>query len=986
MKKAFSFFVFWSAMYGQVFAQNLGVNNSNPMVSLDITGGLAHRAVTLNPTGNTINLPPNESFIIISNTGATGPVSILDPEPLANGRRLVVLNNSGFQASFGNITIPDGNIKELICSGAAGGWHLLTPVISLSPAWYTTGNYGTNPEFDFLGTADDQEVSFRTNSRERMRLTNDGLKIRDDLRLEFGYGIENKPWGNGSIFYNTMGNFPTLDIYGAGNDMTGYDRRITLWANAGVFFTGGANMNGSLSLNGEILPGGNAGNTGQVLSSIGGGQMQWAYPEKAGQMIEVSPYMTDTAGLAVQGYQLMGTQNRTISKTTPNGGAVSPLVNTPQIAPESHLFHFTAQNKIFVVGSNSISSISLADASYGALTTHTVPAFNLNNTIPVFTGSKILIYPFFVFDCATATISAFPANPCGGFTVSPSQVWTGTKLVIYGPGGGTTFDPASNAFTCFETGVGNLYKPGCSATWTGTKVVFYGGYVLSLGDTISFDGGLAYNPASNTWEDVAGGGPRIRNHQAVWTGTEVMFFGGRTDASYTSVGVNFYNPNSFAWNAGYIPGGASFYTHLHTRSHVANNRVFVFNLLNLDFLTTTFPSQYFDLNTKTWVAYVPQVRNGDERAPAASVKVNNDIYFFPAYKPCVSAQNYLHFFAQETNPVYMYPKYNANLLAVFSKKVASQGNYIVSFGLHTGALNYQVNRNRWIRSATLNQPADREGHVCIPIGNNSFFIWGGKNGPTYFNTGAIYNAAANTWTAVTTTNAPAARSGHTAAFGNGKILVWGGNAGGAYLNNGKLYDIASNTWSNVSAAGAPSCTSFAFLDWNSTEFRAYCNGVYGYNPATNTWEFRYPDAGSTQLSSSGTAYQINITGQTGSIYQKAENLHFAMDGNGIEFVTNQTQFVNENDVLLPGLNNAQLYNAVSKDFKFTGLNYFTASGLLHPILHASANPDRHIIIGVRPQDSECNTHYHDAIMLFEPNSGSPITRDINVKSLLYRRN
>nr|MCU0374450.1 hypothetical protein [Chitinophagaceae bacterium] len=823
MKQTTVFLGFLLFACSTVFGQNLGINNSDPKVSIDITGGLAHRAVTLNPVANSLSLPANVSFVIIGNAGVSGPVTLTDAETLINGRRLLLLNNSGFQATFGNFALADGTIREFVCSGPGGGWHLLTPSFSAGSSWFTTGNFGTDPSINFLGTADDQEVSFRTNSLERMRLTNDGLKIRDDLRLELGYGIENKPWGNGTIFYNLLGNTPSLDIYGAGKDMTGYDRRITLWANGGTSFTGGASFGGSVIVNGEIKPGGSEGQAGQVLTSIGAGQMKWAYPEKAGQMIEVSPFTADTATLGQQGYQLMGTQNRTLSKTTANGGSLSPLVNTPQIDPSSHLFHFTAQNKIFVVGSNTISSISLADATYGALTTHTVPAFNLNNTIPVFTGNSIYIYPFFIFDCATATTSAFPANPCAGFTVTPTQAWTGSRLIIYGPSGGIAFNPSTNSIACIEANNGNLYRPGSSAVWTGSKVIFYGGYIKVGADTISADGGLEYNPTTNTWTDIPAGGPRIHGHQALWTGTEMMIFGGRTDEFYTTSRVNFYNPATFVWNSGYTPGGGLFYTTANTRSHLANNKVFVYNLINIDLLTTTFHTAYFDLSTKTWVAYSPALRNGDPRAPAASVKVNTDVYFFPNYKPCNFVTNYLHFFAQESNPVYMYPKYNANLATSSSKKIASNAAYAVSFGMHGGALNYQVNRNRWTRASTTNQPADREGNICLPIGNNSFFIWGGKSGTTYLNNGAIYNAATNSWTTVTSTNAPSARSAATAAFGNGKILVWGGNAGGAYLNNGKLYDVATNTWTNVNTAGAPTCGNHLHIEWNGSQFQTYCN-------------------------------------------------------------------------------------------------------------------------------------------------------------------
>lgn len=973
-----------------VFSQNLGINNTDPRVSIDITGGLAHRAVTLNPVANMLNLPANISFVIIGNTGVTGPVTLTDPDPPINGRRLVLLNNSGFTATLGNFSIADGTIREFVCSGPGGGWHLLTPSFSTNPSWLTTGNFGTDTAINFLGTMDDMELAFRTNNLERMRLTNDGLKIRGELRLELGYGIENKPWGNGTIFYNQLGNNPTLDIYGAGNDFTGYDRRITFWAQGGASFIGGASFNGSVSINGEIKPGGNEGQAGQVLTSIGAGQMKWDFPEKTGQILQLSPYSADTTGLAEQGYQFMGIQNHTVSKTTPNGGTISFLVDNRQIKYDSHLFHFPAQNKIFVVGENTISSISLADATYGAVTNHTVPAFNLNNTTPVFSGTKIFIYPFFIFDCATNTTSPFPTAPCGGIVSSTAQAWTGTFLVMYGPGGGIRYNPATNAITCIETMVGNLYKPNSTATAAGTRVMFYGGYVLALGDTISFDGGLLYDPVSNSWNDVAAGGPRIHSHQAVWTGTEVMFFGGRTDEARSETGINFYNPNTSSWNTGYTPGIAVISTDKNTRSHFVNNKVFVYNLIDLDRgLPVTFENRFFNLSTKTWNGASPGFKNIGGRNLASSVVVGSEIFFFPYNNDCQRFDfDKLHFFAQESNTGYVYPKFNLNLNIPYEppyiiKNMASSSQYILSFGMHGGGLNYQINRNRWTRTATVNQPTDREGHVCISIGNNSFFVWGGKNGTTYLNNGAIYNAATNTWTTVSATNAPSARSGHTAAFGNGKILVWGGNAGGAFLNNGKLYDITSNTWTNVSTAGAPACSTFVHLDWSSTEFRAYCNGVYGYNPVGNTWEFRYFPGASNYLSSSSEKFNVNvsISTPTYTIYQKEANLHYTIGDGGSIRAFHPTQFLNDKDIFIPGFDRAVLFDAASKEFKFMNFDYnYLPMEIKHPILHPAAINGEFVIMGVN-FDFNCEA----TVRVFKLNSGPPVTRDINVQSLFYRK-
>ncbi|MBK9256893.1 MAG: hypothetical protein IPM42_15535 [Saprospiraceae bacterium] len=974
----------WS-LINQLSGQNVGVNNTDPMVSLDVSGALAHRGTVVNPVANAVALPTNVTFVVISNQDVTGPVTVTDQEVLVDGRRLVLYNNSGYTATFNGVDIENSTVKEFICRGSGTGWLLLSSDIGSNSFWKTNGNSDIDSENHFLGTSDEQTIGFRTNNTERMRLTDEGLKIKDNFSLELGYGIMDKPYGNGSIFYNIFGQTPTLDIYGGGIDFTGYDRKINFWAGGGSSFTGGASFNGNVSVNGEIQPNGSGGEKGQVLTNVGFGQMNWDFPEKTGQMIEVSPYTADTAALAEQGYKLMGTQNRTIEKTTANGGTISPLVNQPQLDASDYVFHYSASGKIFVVNSETIYNISLQESDYGEITNYTLPSFNLNNTIPVFTGTKILIYPFFIFDCASGTTTNFAANTCPGFTYTETQVWTGSKLIIYGPNGGITYDPGTSIYTCIETTIGNLYYPGSTTTWTGNLVVFYGGYTLSFGDTISVDIGLIYNPTLNTWNDVPVGGPRLHSHLALWTGTEVMFFGGRMDESIFFDGIHFYNPVSFVWNSGYTPVNSSLITRKHTRSYLAGSKVFVMNIINYDsYLNQTFATSYFDLSTKTWVSFSTGIKNSEELAFCASVVAGPDIYYFPK-QPCGHKMDYLHFFVIETNPIQIYPKYSANIVTPFKKNIASSGNYIFAFGMLGGGLCYQKSKNRWNKTLLTDQPTDREGHVNIQVGIDSFFIWGGNTGNTYHNSGRIYNAATNTWTYTPTFTAPSVRTGSTAAFGGGYVMVWGGNNGGAYINNGKLYNVATNTWSNISAIGAPSCTTHSFIDWNGSEFLVYCNGINKYNPVLNSWQFLYPDSESNINSSSSSAFQMTISGRDGVLFDKANNIHYKMDGNGLEFVYHKTQFINANDAVLAGYNTIQLYNAISKDFKFTSISYLgMIDNQSYPIFH-STGVNTFLVLGFAHSVLSDTCGYTDAMMVFAPNTGSPITKDINVQSLLYRK-
>jgi hypothetical protein len=65
-------------------------------------------------------------------------------------------------------------------------------------------------------------------------------------------------------------------------------------------------------------------------------------------------------------------------------------------------------------------------------------------------------------------------------------------------------------------------------------------------------------------------------------------------------------------------------------------------------------------------------------------------------------------------------------------------------------------------------------------------IWGG--GGTMFNTGALFDPAADTWTPMTTVGAPAGRRLHTGLWTSYGFITWGGittESGAA--NDGAVY-------------------------------------------------------------------------------------------------------------------------------------------------------------------------------------------------------
>ncbi len=157
------------------------------------------------------------------------------------------------------------------------------------------------------------------------------------------------------------------------------------------------------------------------------------------------------------------------------------------------------------------------------------------------------------------TWNALPATNAPAARQLHTAVWTGSEMIIHGGlnaaltatyGDCKIFNPAgAGTWTTGAGATGARYSH--TAVWTGTAMLVWGGSVFSNTPTALNTGG-AYNRAANTWGDLpTAGAPAGRiQHSAVWTGTEMIVWGGSTSPSsleYTGTGGR-YNPTNSLWN------------------------------------------------------------------------------------------------------------------------------------------------------------------------------------------------------------------------------------------------------------------------------------------------------------------------------------------------------------------------------------------------------------------------------------------------------
>ena len=155
---------------------------------------------------------------------------------------------------------------------------------------------------------------------------------------------------------------------------------------------------------------------------------------------------------------------------------------------------------------------------------------------------------------------------------------------------------------------------------------------------------------------------------------------------------------------------------------------------------------------------------------------------------------------------------------------------------------YQPPTNSWTSISLSGAPSARFGHTAIWTGNE-MIVWGGDpgGGLGFTNTGGRYRRSTNDWLATSTASAPSARTGHTAIWTGNEMIVWGGTPDGVFaLSDGASYNPATDTWLPI--ASAPIARSGHEAIWTGTEMIVWGGKVSdssaaAYNPAHDTWRF-----------------------------------------------------------------------------------------------------------------------------------------------------
>jgi N-acetylneuraminic acid mutarotase len=311
-----------------------------------------------------------------------------------------------------------------------------------------------------------------------------------------------------------------------------------------------------------------------------------------------------------------------------------------------------------------------------------------------------------------------------------TSVWTGSEMIIWGGfdpslltlNTGARYSPSTDSWTSTSVAGAPLGRAGHTAVWTGGEMLVWGGANDEI--HISLDDGSKYNPATDTWTAIATiNAPVARSsHSAVWTGTEMMVWGG--------------------W------GG-----------HACNSNCMLGS------------GGRYNVEADTWNTI------SDLNAPTARWEH--------------------HAF------------WTGSEMIVWGG--TDQSNY-----LHTGA-RYNPASDSWTPTSLTNVPPGRISFSAIWTGSE-MIVWGGVDETFHqTNTGGRYNPVTDSWIATNLTNAPSLRDAHSAVWTGSEMIIWGGVSGSSDVNTGARYDPSTNSWSPTTMVNAPERRQEQSAEWSGHE-------------------------------------------------------------------------------------------------------------------------------------------------------------------------
>ena len=142
-----------------------------------------------------------------------------------------------------------------------------------------------------------------------------------------------------------------------------------------------------------------------------------------------------------------------------------------------------------------------------------------------------------------------------------TAVWTGGEMVVWGGfffsnsvgnvwlNSGGKYNPSTDSWTATSTTNAPVGRDDHTAVWTGSQMIVWGGFFHSGSNSYYLNTGGRYNPDTDAWAPTkVTNAPNGREaHSAVWTGGEMIVWGGLSESvGYFNTGGR-YDPGTDKW-------------------------------------------------------------------------------------------------------------------------------------------------------------------------------------------------------------------------------------------------------------------------------------------------------------------------------------------------------------------------------------------------------------------------------------------------------
>jgi len=377
-----------------------------------------------------------------------------------------------------------------------------------------------------------------------------------------------------------------------------------------------------------------------------------------------------------------------------------------------------------------------------------------------------------------------------------SAIWTGTEMIVWGGtdhfgagyNTGGRYRPSTDSWIPTSTGVGlPAGRQGHTTVFTGTEMIVWGG-----ANATYLNSGGRYTPATDSWTLTSSGTnvPSARlHHTAVWTGTEMIVWGGwrETGSSYENTGGR-YNPATNSWTPTSTAAGCPAARQANTAVWTGTQMIVWGGTDN--FSTGSNTGGRYTPATDSWTATSTGTNVPPGRFSHAAVWTGTQMIVWGGqtagflntggrYTP--STDTWL-----PTSTGANSPGGATTPTAVWTGTQMIVWGGFGSGGATNAGARYQPSNDSWTSIATTGAPLARGNHSAVWTGLE-MLTWGGTNSGIYLDDGGRYSPSNDSWAPISTgTDHPAARMLHSAAWSGTEMIVWGG-FNGASLQDGARY-------------------------------------------------------------------------------------------------------------------------------------------------------------------------------------------------------